>query len=310
MKITVMKAANRLIKHIQIKFAAVVFVSSLCAEVLFPSILLGAPKINNPQILVLGDSQITFGSGPAYLRFFKNLKRHCASQPEHIELLKKLGKGRVGVIGVRSTSLPSWVSAKQEAKGSVCFVDPKWKVNAASFGRINQPRKKYIQIGQGHQYQFCKENLSPLEAVFHDGYYDPKLLVLSFLGNSAKEWAASPELAQVSVRKALEQLPEETPCVFLTTAPPYGKSSTELRVQAQTNLKKAFDSYGDRCSFVEGLNAKTIAANLGNERHFKQKASGKIKDPFHPNPRGARKFFSIIGNNICKAVFTQLTKNP
>ena len=295
---------KRLLKRIR-KYSLVT--SLVCLIAISSSLdVFATEKIEFPDILVLGDSQITFGAGPAYLDFFRNLKKYCSPNNEQSDYLKKLGRGSVGVIGVRSTSLSSWVARTGKAKGAVCDVDPKWKVNAGSYGTINRTKKPYVQIGQGKQYQFCKKNISPFEAVFQQDYYDPKLLVLSFLGNSSKTWANHPKTAMMDVQKTIDQLPADLPCVFITTAPPFTRKSVDLRVKAQENLKRAFGNTGDRCSFVEGLSAKTIAANLGNKRHFRRKKSGTVKDPFHPNKRGAKKFFSLEKSNICTAVFNQL----
>jgi len=266
-------------------------------------------KVEFPDILILGDSQITFGAGTAYLDFFQNLKKYCAPNPQQSKTLKKLKPGSVGVIGVRSSSLPSWTARKGKAKGAVCDVDPKWNVNAGAYGIINKTKKPYVQIGKGKQYQFCKKNLSPFEALLRPDYYNPDLLILSFLGNSTKQWAQQPKTALKDVQKTIAQLPADLPCVFITTAPPYTKKSVDLRLKAQKNLRAAFRKTGNRCSFVDGLNAKTIAANLGNKRHFKHKKLGAVKDPFHPNKKGAKKFFSLEKNDICTAVFTQLASS-
>ncbi len=273
---------------------------------LSPHPSLAAGGFKKPDILVLGDSQIAFRSGPAYLKFFKNLDRHCSQSQEQSLILEKLGRGTVGVIGVRSSTLSSWTGRSDKKKKKLCYVDPKWKVNAGTYGIINKPKKKYVQIGQGKQYQFCKKGLSPFEALFQKGNYAPKLLVLSFLGNSARAWAEQPNIAISDVQKAIEQLPDNLPCIYMTTAPPYTQRSVDIRLKAQENLKVAFNRTGDRCTFVEGLNPNTIAANLGNKRHFRLKKSGAVKDPYHPNKRGARKFFSLQKHNLCTALFTQL----
>ena len=132
-----------------------------------------AGNFKKTDILILGDSQITFGSGPAFLDFFQNIEKNCSPNKKQLRDLKKLGKQSVGVIGVRSTSLHSWTARGGKPKGSVCDVDPKWKVNAGSYGTVAKKNAKnvYIQIGQGKQYQFCKKGLSPFEAMFKDNYY-------------------------------------------------------------------------------------------------------------------------------------------
>jgi hypothetical protein len=271
--------------------------------------LFAAEQMSSPDILVLGDSQITFGAGPAYLKFFKNLKKQCAPDVQQSLDLTKLKAGSVAVIGVRSAELGSWVAKSDITKNPVCRIDPKWNVNAGVYGAINNSGEEFVQIGQGAQYQFCKKNLSPFEALFSGGFYEPKLLVLSYLGNSTKKWAKSPKAALKDVRETMHQLPAGLPCVFMTTIPTYTQKSVNLRVKAQGNLKKAFEATGNRCAFVEGLNVATIAENLGNKRHFKRRGNGKGYDPFHPKPRAARKFFALEKKNICAAVFKQLAEH-
>ena len=69
-------------------------------------------KFRSPDILVLGDSQLAFGSGPAFLDFFSDIKKSCNPNEFQAQSLKKLGDGSVGVIGVRSTSLHSWAARR------------------------------------------------------------------------------------------------------------------------------------------------------------------------------------------------------
>ncbi len=274
-----------------------------------PVIAAPEKEFQSPDILVLGDSQLSFGSGPVFLDFFQDIKSHCAPEEEKVSLLKKLGHMSVGVIGVRSTSLISWVARDKRGKRTICDVDPKWKVNAGTFGIVNKTKNKYVQIGQGPEYQFCKKGKSPFEAMFEDGYYKPKLLIMSFLGNSASRWARDKNNALRDVNRTMAQLPPGLPCIFMTTAPPYRKKIVDLRLKAQKNVKYAFMKNGSRCSFVEGFTPETIAANLGNKRFFRLKKSGAVKDPFHPNRKAAHKFFSVEMNDICNAVFNQI-KGP
>ena len=273
---------------------------------MLPTTALSAGTFKSPDILVLGDSQFTFGSGPSFLDFFQNIQSKCSPNKSQMRDLKKLGDMSVAVIGVRSSSLPAWTARTKKGKGAVCDVDPKWKVNAGSYGTVNKTKNIYIQIGKGPQYQFCKKKLSPFEAMFKDRYYDPKLMVMSFLGNSSGGGAKNPKMALNDVQKTMAQLPEDMPCIFITSAPSYNKKTNDVRVRAQKNLKEAFKQSGNRCSFVEGLTPKTIAANLGVKSHFRRKKSGAVKDPYHPNKRAAKKFFAIEKNAICKAIFTQI----
>jgi len=263
-------------------------------------------EFQSPDILVLGDSQLTFGAGPAFLEFFQDIKAHCSPDTDQKRDLEKLGHMSVGVIGVRSTSLPSWTARKGRQKGLVCDIDPKWKVNAGTYGAINQSSNPYVQIGSGKTYNFCKKGKSPFEAMFEDKYYMPKLFIMFFLGNSARRWANSKDAAFSDVKETMRQLPPGMPCIFMTTAPAYRKKTVDLRLAAQKNVQQAFEETGMRCDFVPGLTPETVAANLGNKHYFRLNKAGKVKDPYHPNRKAAKNFFAVEMDDICKAIFHQV----
>ena len=260
----------------------------------------------SPDILVLGDSQISFGSGPAFVDFFSDIEASCAPSMRQKRTLKALGTGQVAVIGVRSTSIHSWTARGGAAKGSVCDIDKKWKVNAGSYGSVNTSENPFVQIGQGRNYQFCRKGQSPFEAMFQEGYYAPRLLLLTFLGNAAKRWAESPDLTRRDAQRLAAQLPAGVPCIFMTTAPAYTKKVSMQRLKAQENIKAELDRAGMRCSFVSGITADTVAANQGNKSFFRRNKSGQVKDPYHPNERGARHHLRLVAPQLCEAIFTEL----
>ncbi len=260
----------------------------------------------SPEILILGDSQISFGSGPAFLEFFTDIKQHCNPNETQLRNLDRLGKMRVGVIGVRSTSIHSWVARSGRAKDTICKEDKKWRVNAGTYGFVNMTDNKYVQIGKGKEYQFCAPNKSAFEHMFRPDYYQPRLLLMSFLGNSAKRWAESEEKAVADVNKMMEQLPEDLPCIFMTTAPAFSKRIVDLRLKAQKNLMSAFEKTGARCTFVPGSTPETVAANQGNKNFFRLNKRGMVKDPYHPNKRAAKNFFALEMDGICNAIFDQI----
>jgi hypothetical protein len=250
----------------------------------------------SPDILVLGDSQLSFGAGVAFVELFGTMRGECG-----------LGQdATVGVIGVRSSTLQSWTSTGSSAKSAICDVDPKWKVNAGAYGTLSQGENPYVQIGRGEQFQFCTPERSPLEAVFHDGYYRPKLVLMFLMGNATDRWADSPEAALQDVRSFLADLPKGQPCIFMTSAPPYGEKSVRQRQKAQDNIEAAFAKAGAQCSFVPGFTAETVAENMGNAANFRRKPSGKVKDPYHPTEAAARKFMALQRGALCKAVADQL----
>lgn len=249
-----------------------------------------------PDILVLGDSQLSFGAGKAFVELFTGLKGACGLGQE----------ATVGVIGVRSSTLLSWTSQGKAAKGAICDVDPKWKVNAGVYGTLSQGENPYVQIGRGEQFQFCSAERSPLEAVFHDGYYRPELVLMFLMGNATDRWADSPDLALQDVRSFLSDLPAGQPCIFMTSAPPYGEKSVRQRQKAQDNIEAAFAKAGGQCSFVPGFTPETVAENMGNAANFRRHASGKVKDPYHPTEKAAQRFMALQRDAICKAVAAQL----
>lgn len=270
-----------------------------------------ASEFKSPDVLVLGDSQISFGAGPAFVDFISDLEANCSPKRRQKKLLKDIDTTNVAVIGVRSTSLHSWTARGGAAKGSVCDVDPKWKVNAGSYGVVNKTKNQFVQIGQGNNYQFCKNGQTPFETMFDPQYYDPKLLILTFLGNATKRWQTEPELTRRDVQLTAKQLPKGMPCVFMTTAPAFKPSISKRRFEAQENIRGAMAREGHRCVFVDGLTEQTMAANHGNKSFFRLNKSGGVKDPFHPNQRGARQHLKLVAPQLCEAIFTALeAKRP
>lgn len=143
--------------------------------------------------------------------------------------------------------------------------------------------------------------------MFRPGYYEPNLIMMSFLGNSAARWAGDIDLARKDVRETVAQLPADTPCIFMTTAPAYTKKITDLRLKAQANVKQAFEEVGRQCTFIEGATPETVAANQGNKHYFRLNKAGKVKDPYHPNQKAAKNFFAIEMDSICMAIYEEIS---
>jgi hypothetical protein len=251
-----------------------------------------------PDILVLGDSQLSFGAGAAFVAMIDAMRGTCGLDP----------RASVGVIGVRSSTLQSWTARDKATKRAICDVDPKWKVNAGVYGTLSQGDTPFVQIGQGDPFRFCTPDRSPLRAVFHDGYYQPRLVIMFLMGNATERWAASPKAALQDVRAFLADLPPGQPCIFMTSAPPYGETVVRQRQQAQDNVAAAFAKAGGGCSFVPGFTRATIAENMGNAANFRRHGSGKVKDPFHPTEAAARRFMALQRSALCTAVAAQLAR--
>lgn len=270
------------------------------------SVSVAPPALAQPDVLILGDSQISFGAGKEYLRFFDQLADRCRLTPQRRKVLGRLGDRETAAIGVRSTSLQSWTTPNGAAKGAICDVDKKFGVNAGAYGIEGNPDRVFIQIGKGDAYQFCKPNRTAFEVMFEDGYYDPGLLVLTFLGNSAERWANSPELARQDASRTLEQVPDDIPCVFISSVPVYLKKTNDKRMKAQTEIARAFRRAGTQCAVVEGFNRKTRDAIEGTPAYFRRNKAGQVKDPHHPSPAAVRAFLDINAASICDAVFAAL----
>jgi hypothetical protein len=253
-------------------------------------------RFQSPDVFVLGDSQLSFGAGVAFIEFLKKNGKACGLDP----------KWSVGVLGVRSSSLRAWTANDGQGKKAICDVDPKWKVNAGSFGVINKTANKYVQIGQGDAYQFCKAGQSPFRAMFANDYYKPKILVMAFLGNATERWANSEADALDDVKRTMQDIPADMPCIFMTTAPGYTPKINVERQRAQDNIEKAFKTAGKRCSFVQGYTSATVAANQGNASKFRLKPDGTVKDPYHPTESSAREFLTLIRGSLCNAFKTEL----
>ncbi len=254
-------------------------------------------KNYSPEVLVIGDSQISFGAGKVYLELFDALKSEIP-ELSHIE---------AAAIGVRSTSLQNWITREEgKIKDVICEIDKRWGVNAGVYGIQGNKKRKYVNIGQGEAYQFCKPNQSAFEAMFENGYYRPQLLILAFLGNSADRWATQPEKALADVKATMSQIPQDIPCIFLTTSPSYLEDINQTRWKAQANIKQAFKEAGSRCSFVSGFTQETIAAAQGNKDFFKTNDAGEVTDVHHPNLDAARKFFELRKKDLAKAVIEQV----
>jgi len=250
-------------------------------------------KNYSPEILVIGDSQISFGAGKVYLEFFDELSK----------TIPQLSGYETGAIGVRSTSLQHWTKREEgKIKDVICEIDKRWGVNAGVYGILGNKSRKYVNMGQGEAYQFCKSNKSAFEAMFENGYYKPKLLALAFLGNAADRWADHPDKALADVKATMKQIPENIPCIFLTTSPSYDEATNDTRWKAQKNIRQAFEEAGSRCRFIEGFTSETIAAAQGNKSFFKTNEEGEVTDIHHPNLDAARKFFELRKEDLEKAV--------
>ncbi len=260
-----------------------------------------AGKFESPKILMLGDSQLSFGAGEVVVDFFQNLKANCEGIIDQKMLLEELQKMRTTLIGARSSSLQSWTTTDGWAYDRLCKKDKTWGVNASIWGHGRTEGVPYVQIGEHKDYKFCERGKTPMQVLLKQGY-NPDLLIFNILGNNAKRWANDPKLADVDVARFIKQTPAHIKCIYMTTLPIYTKRRNTQRFKAQKAIKAAFERAGNRCSFVGTLDKKTISLIQGQSKYFKRKKSGKVKDPFHPQKSAAKKVYNLKRKEICKAI--------
>ena len=291
---------------------AVIVLLAVVAGFLYRN-LIRQPTAASPQsseILVLGDSQLSFGAGPVFSTFFGDLPNQCRphiTDPRDLALLKDK---RFAMIGTRSTSLQSWTSNRGRAWELLCHKDKRWGVNASVWGTLKPPKRRYVQIGEGANFQFCTRPETPLQNLFATGYYSPQLLMIFVGGNGAARLAHQPESAKQDVAAFLASLPENTGCVFMMTAPVLSKSLNDQRLVAQDSLRTAFADHGNRCAFVEGHTRETRKAIEGQVRFFRQREDGTVKDPYHANEGAAGLFLNARRKSLCHALVDQLRRYP
>ncbi len=261
-----------------------------------------------PEIFVLGDSQLAFGAGRVFYDFFKGFKDNCGSAVDAPRLVRQVDGMSVGVMGVRSTSIHSWVSRKWVRKKMICKPDPKWGVNARLFGWKKHRDASYVQLGRAADFRVCRQGRSVLQSMLAKPTSHPRLLVLFFMGNSVGRWANARAKTTRDLRKLKAQLPIDMPCVIMTTAPSYRKRENRVRWRAQAGLRRAVNQVGLRCAFVAGHTRQTVAAMQSNARYYRRYRSGRVKDPYHPNHAGAARFMVLRRQAICSAVIAQMKR--
>ena len=261
------------------------------------------------DILVLGDSQLSFGAGPVLRDFFSDLKAQCANAVTEKSDLQLLSKRRFAMIGTRSTSLQSWVTHQGRAWELLCHKDKKWGVNASTWGTVKPPDKRYVQIGEGENFQFCRQPETPLQNLFATGYYRPRLLMIFVGGNGAGRLARRPRAAGQDVKRFVRDLPPGTGCLFMMTAPVLSAEDNAIRGRAQDNLRAAFAAEAKTCSFVDGHTPATRAAIEGQVQYFKRDDAGNVTDPHHANSAAAQKFLAARRGALCRAIVEQLRKS-
>ncbi len=256
------------------------------------------------DILVLGDSQMSFGGGPAFHDFFTNFSKHCSGLMLPSKKLKAVEKLAAGVIGVRATGLQTWLSKSRKGKRMVCVKDPTGLVNARVIGAARHgPR--WVQIGESRAHDFCAPGKAPLAEMLSQKPYRPQLLILHFMGLSAYHWLKK-DNAERDMAQVLQLLPEKTGCIVMTTAPGYRRDINAPRIKAQPIIERAVNATKGRCTFVRGLTRETLSAFQGQRTRFYRHKNGRVRDPYHPVPSAARAFLQMRRAPLCNAVVRQL----
>lgn len=264
---------------------------------------INAQQLKDASILVIGDSQILFRGGDAYVDYFTHLADECRMIfPDPAESLDTHIKGPVGVAGVRGASIDAWLSRGGPDKERICTPEASWPMNARGFGVLHKPDKKFVQIGDDPTYPLCEPGKSPVEALFQTAGIKPQLLVFSLLGSQSEFWARDRALADRDAENFAAQIPLGTPCIYMGTAPNFKTRLNVIRQRGQAHFFESLHHHGTTCQLVEGLTDQSIAALQGNKAFYKTNSEGIVRDGFHPNDAGIRTFLGTTTRSMCLAV--------
>lgn len=269
-----------------------------------------AQSLADPDVLVIGDSQILFRGGPAYVDHFNKLAETCSALiPERADDFKSHFTGDVGVAGIRAAAINSWLARRGKQKDRICVPQKSWPKNARGFGTLHTPDQKFHQTASDGNYPLCQPNQSPLETLFKDVAIKPKLLVFAILGGYSKNWAMDEALAHKHAVDLAAQVPENTPCLYLTTAPSFSGKQNTPRRKGQDHFYKGIEKTPGACLPVRGLTDETISTFQGNKAFYKVRDDGSVRDVFHPNDLGIRTFLKTVSPAICQALVTLVDRD-
>ena len=269
-----------------------------------------AQSLADPDLLVIGDSQILFRGGPAYTDHFSKLAETCSALiPERTNDFKTHFAGAVGVAGIRAASINSWLAREGKEKDALCVPEKSWPQNTRGFGVLHTPEQKFYQTGNDGAYPLCKPNQSPIETMFKDIAIKPKLLVFAILGGYAKNWAKDETLAHQHAAELATQVPENTPCLYLATAPSFSENHNSHRREGQDHFFDGIQKAPGACLPVKGLTGETISAFQGNSKFYKTRDDGTVRDVFHPNDLGIRTFLNKVSPAICHALVSIMDRD-
>jgi hypothetical protein len=260
------------------------------------------------DLLVIGDSQISFGSGPAFEAFFADFATHCADADITAQQRMAVSDLKVGMVGVRSTGLTTWLARSNRGKRMMCVrdPDPRGLVNASVWGAMQRNQKqRWVQIGDAPGYRYCKQGQSTLRAMLATFPRPPKLIMFHVMATDSFRWT-TPKRIEDDLKRLEADLPDKTACIYFTTAPTYRTSVNARRVRAQAKLAAAISKTGSRCRLINGLTPATRKAFEGNAAFFYRHKSGRVRDPYHPTNAAARVYLKRHAKAVCKAVVSAI----
>ena len=202
--------------------------------------------VKSIDILVIGDSQISFGSGPALESFFAKFADRCAHTNVTKSTRHAIGAMTLGMVGVRSTGLTTWLARSKRGKRMMCVrdPDPRGLVNASVWGAMRRSQR-WVQIGSHRGYRYCKPGQSTLRTMMQSFMMPPKLVIFHVMATDTNRWH-TPKRIKHDLERLEADLPKDTACLYFTTAPTYRKSVNKRRVLAQTMLGEAIRETGSR----------------------------------------------------------------
>ena len=215
------------------------------------------------------------------------------------------------MLGVRSTSLQSWISRKTPAWRQLCRKDKRHGVNASVWGTLKMGRRRFVQVGEGRKFQFCK---SASHAAAGDAGHR---LLHAARGDVFRwrQWRRSP-------RRQRQQRPSRTSTDLMQQLPSSGRLSVHdhgsrlhpapqscAAQSATTSWRRHLPSTAAVARSCRVSPLRRCSAIEGRNHYFRRRRSGAVKDPFHPDKRATGRFLTLRRQALCRALRQQFAKS-
>lgn len=252
------------------------------------------------ELLVIGDSQLMFNGAQGYVDFFQNIgpicQSHHSGQSEKFEHITGL---HTGILAVRSTAIDDFTTRKDHERERLCVPEESWPVNAKGYGTLAHRDQEWVQIGKHASFPFCKKDQSAFDVIFGELGAKPKVVVFVFLAGSTERWQ-NLALARLDAIALNRSIPDQTKCIFMTTAPTFLGDVNKRRKAAIESFSRALRENQDQCLFLDGFTPETVRKmSITQEYYPRSNDKNKVTDPFHPMRSGIDFYLKQNAKPVC-----------